>query len=55
VTSKGDMVTMKQSARLTLVNTCIENNALRLDADGMEPLILDLEPVIDPKQVVTVT
>ncbi|XP_045160089.1 mitochondrial amidoxime-reducing component 1-like [Mercenaria mercenaria] len=55
VTKNGDMWTMKQNARLTLIRTSIEDNAVKLDSDGMESLRLPLDPVIDPDSLVTVT
>lgn len=55
VTRNGDMWTMKQNARLTLIRTCIEDNALILDSDGMDSLRLPLDQVIEPERLVTVT
>lgn len=55
VTKNGDMWTMKQNARLTLIRTSREANALRLDSSGMEPLRLPLDPVLEPEKIVTVT
>jgi len=55
VTKNGDMTTMKQSARLTLIRTSVEGDFLCLDADGMDTLKLPLRPEIDDKQITTVT
>ncbi|KAL4238383.1 hypothetical protein ACF0H5_003092 [Mactra antiquata] len=55
VTKNGDMWTMKQNARLTLIKTSIQDNQLRFDSDGMEPLLLPLNLDIDPNSITTVT
>ncbi|XP_052768669.1 mitochondrial amidoxime-reducing component 1-like [Mya arenaria] len=55
VTRNGDMMTMKQSARLTLINTSLEADFLCLDAQGMDTLRLSLQPEVDPKRVSNVT
>ncbi|KAH3711722.1 mitochondrial amidoxime-reducing component 1-like [Dreissena polymorpha] len=55
VTKNGDMMTMKQSARLTLISPSIHGNHLHLDATGMATLILPLDPKVALDQTATVT
>lgn len=55
VTKNGDMWTMKQNTKLTLIKTSIEDNALRFDSEGVDPLRVPMDPVVDPDQIVTVT
>ena len=45
---------MSNYARLTLIASSVKDNALCLDADGMETLRLPLDPVIQPDMLKTV-
>ena len=55
VTKDGNFLTMKDAPRLTLIKSKLQDNALCLDSDGMETLMLPLDPIIQPERVITVT
>lgn len=55
VTKDGDMLTMRQNARLTLITSQVKDGQLCLEAAGMDPLVLSLDPEVTEDNQVTVT
>ena len=55
VSKDGQFVNMKETFRMTLIKSRLQDNALCLDCEGMETLMLPLDPVIQPERVSTVT
>ena len=52
VRADGGMVTQRDTPRLATVHPHLDNGALRLEADGMDPLGLPVSPAGDPVRVV---
>ena len=55
VTKDGEFQNMKNISRLILIKSSIKDDTLRLDSEGMESLLLPLNPIAQPEWVNTVT